>query len=294
MRAIGLFLFLAFSISWALAYGGYRAGGFEAMGQLPTLALMMGYMFGPSIAAIVTAMLFDRGRLAAALGFKGVRLGRIIAWVLVSWLIPLLLVLAAVAVSLWALHEPFADPVAVMAAQIEATGQAVPMSARDLLLLQRAVGLPVGLLFNTVYLLISEELGWRGWLQPRLAGLGFWPMCLVIGAIWGVWHAPLILMGYNYPGLGWTGVAAMTVFTILLTPYHALARERGGVIAAAAMHGSVNAVAGLSLLLMAAPVWPWNGLLGLGGFAVLAAGLGPIWAYRRWAIKRDANAAPAS
>ena len=282
MRAITLFLFLAFGISWALAYGGYRAGGFEAMGQIPTLVLMMGYMLGPSIAAIVTALLFDRDRLAAALGFKGFARGRIIGWVLASWLIPLVLVLGAIAASLWALHEPMADPVAAMAAQIESIGQTLPMPARDLLILQLAVGLPVGLLFNTVFLLLSEELGWRGWLQPRLAGMGFWPMCLAIGVIWGLWHAPLILMGYNYPGLGWTGVAAMTAFTVLLTPYHALARERGGVIAAAAMHGSVNAVAGLSVLLMAAPVWPWNGLLGLGGFAVLAAGLVPLWAFRRF------------
>jgi membrane protease YdiL (CAAX protease family) len=293
MRAISLFLLLAFGFSWALAYGGHRAGGFEALGQIPTLVLMSAYMFGPAIAAIVTAMVFDRGRLADALGFKGFRVGRVIVWVLVGWLVPLMLVAGAIAVSLWALHEPMADAASAMAVQFEATGQTLPMSAQDLLILQLAIGLPVGMLFNTGFLLISEELGWRGWLQPRLAGMGFWPMCLTIGVIWGLWHAPLVLMGFNYPGMGWAGVAAMTVFAVLLTPYHALARERGGVIAAAAMHGSVNAVAGLSVLFMAAPVWPWNGLLGLGGFAVLAAGLVPLWAFRSRALKRDAKAAQA-
>ncbi|WP_417493859.1 CPBP family intramembrane glutamic endopeptidase [Maricaulis sp.] len=282
MRAIGLFLFLAFGISWALAFGAHRAGGFEVMGAMPALALMSAYMVGPSIAALVTALVFDRGRLGEALGFRGFRPGRILVWILAGWLIPLLLVVVAIAVSLLALGEAPADPVAIATAQFEASGQTLPMPVRDLLLIQLAVGLPLAMVFNTVFLTLSEELGWRGWLQPRLAGLGFWPMCLLIGVIWGVWHAPLILMGHNYPGMGWSGVAAMTVFTILLTPYHALARERGGVIAAAAMHGSVNAFAGLSLMLMTAPVWPWNGILGLGGFAVLAAGLLPLWFFRRF------------
>jgi hypothetical protein len=98
-------------------------------------------------------------------------------------------------------------------------------------------------------------------------------MSLTIGLIWGVWHAPLVLMGHNYPGLGWTGVGLMTVWTILLTPYLALARERGGgVWSAGAFHGSLNAVAGIGLLFQTQTAWPWNGLLGLAGFGVLAAG----------------------
>ncbi len=49
-------------------------------------------------------------------------------------------------------------------------------------------------------LTIGEELGWRGYMQEaflRKFGLvwGF----IIAGAIWGYWHLPIILMGYNFP-----------------------------------------------------------------------------------------------
>jgi membrane protease YdiL (CAAX protease family) len=287
MRAITMFVALAFGISWAIAWGGYQAGGFAGLGQLGTLGLLVGFMAGPSIAALATALVFDRGRIAQALGFTGIGAGRVIVWVLLAWLIPLILIAASTVATLFILGQQPVDMVAFLTAQIEATGETLPMPIETLLMIQVFVGLPIALVLNTGILLITEELGWRGWLQTRLASLGFWPMCLIIGVLWGAWHAPLILMGHNYPGLGWTGVAAMIAFAVLLTPYHALARERGGVVAAAAMHGSVNAFAGLFILLIADSAWPWNGILGVGGFAVMAAGLLPLWVYRSRVMKAD-------
>lgn len=46
----------------------------------------------------------------------------------------------------------------------------------------------------------GEEFGWQGYLQQKLLrkfGLnrGF----ILLGIIWGYWHLPLILMGYNFP-----------------------------------------------------------------------------------------------
>ncbi len=49
-------------------------------------------------------------------------------------------------------------------------------------------------------LTLGEELGWRGYLQEKLLrkyGL-IWGF-VVLGAIWGYWHLPIILMGYNFP-----------------------------------------------------------------------------------------------
>ena len=43
---------------------------------------------------------------------------------------------------------------------------------------------------------LGEELGWRGFLVPELAGfLSFTSVGLISGLIWSVWHWPLILMG---------------------------------------------------------------------------------------------------
>ncbi|MFC9660044.1 CPBP family intramembrane glutamic endopeptidase [Nocardia sp. NPDC127606] len=51
-------------------------------------------------------------------------------------------------------------------------------------------------------LAFAEELGWRGYLQPRLAFLGQrWAM-LVVGVIWIGWHLPYILLTPYYHAEG--------------------------------------------------------------------------------------------
>jgi membrane protease YdiL (CAAX protease family) len=47
---------------------------------------------------------------------------------------------------------------------------------------------------------IGEELGWRGFLVPRLASLGRVRTGLAIGLLWAVWHYPLILISGAYHG----------------------------------------------------------------------------------------------
>ncbi|MDZ4165187.1 MAG: CPBP family intramembrane glutamic endopeptidase, partial [Smithellaceae bacterium] len=57
------------------------------------------------------------------------------------------------------------------------------------------------LLFNC-FAAFGEELGWRGFLVPELSrGMGFTGLALVSGAIWTVWHFPLIIFG-TYHGSG--------------------------------------------------------------------------------------------
>ena len=281
MRALAVYLAIAFGFSWAVAGWMHLEGGFEGTGSWATLYLAI-FMFGPAFAALTCAALFDRGNRLKALGFAPGRTFPVLVWSVWGWVLPVLLVALSSALILVLTRSAPADAAARLSETVlQATGEDLPMDANTLLILQLAIGVPIGILVNTAVLMISEELGWRGWLQPRLAGLGFWPAALVSGSIWGLWHAPVILMGYNYPGLGLGGVAAMTAFTILLTPYLALLRERGGgVYAAGAFHGSINAVAGVGLLYLPDPSFPWNGLLGLAGFAVLAAGWPIIALYR--------------
>ena len=57
-----------------------------------------------------------------------------------------------------------------------------------------------GATINAVFAL-GEEIGWRGFMQVELGRyLGTVLTPLVVGIVWGLWHAPLILLfGYNYP-----------------------------------------------------------------------------------------------
>jgi membrane protease YdiL (CAAX protease family) len=98
----------------------------------------------------------------------------------------------------------------------------------------------------------GEEIGWRGWLHRELAPLGFWRRSALIGAIWGLWHAPLILNGHNYPIHRVEGVLLFTAICVMLAPAHALLRDRAGTVwAAAVFHGTFNAAAGLPYLVSA-------------------------------------------
>lgn len=47
---------------------------------------------------------------------------------------------------------------------------------------------------------IGEELGWRGYLLPRVADLGRVRAGLVTGAVWVGWHVPLIYIAGAYHG----------------------------------------------------------------------------------------------
>jgi membrane protease YdiL (CAAX protease family) len=117
----------------------------------------------------------------------------------------------------------------------------------------------------------GEELGWRGLLQKTLAGMGFWRSSLVIGIIWGFWHAPLIYLGHNYPGYPVLGIFMMTAFTVLLAPIFSYVRLRArSVVAAAVIHGSLNATAGLSVIVVRGGDVLTIGVTGLAGLIVLA------------------------
>lgn len=62
---------------------------------------------------------------------------------------------------------------------------------------------------------LGEEIGWRGYLLPRLVGrTGFTVGCLISGCIWAVWHYPLLLFAdYNS---GTPKIYALTCFTIMV------------------------------------------------------------------------------
>ena len=107
---------------------------------------------------------------------------------------------------------------------------------------------------------LGEELGWRGWLLPKLMPLGTVPALLLSGIIWGLWHAPLVLLvllvllGYNYPGVpGWLGLLMMVGLGILMGAIFGWLRLRSASVRPAALaHGSFNAAAGFSIIFAAA------------------------------------------
>ena len=67
----------------------------------------------------------------------------------------------------------------------------------------------------------GEELGWRGYMMPKLEKLIGMPASIVVGGvIWGLWHAPLTCSGHNfgtdYKGFPFVGIGLMCVMCVLM------------------------------------------------------------------------------
>jgi len=90
---------------------------------------------------------------------------------------------------------------------------------------------------------LGEEYGWRGFLLPKLiAKYNLIIGLLLTGTIWGLWHAPVILMGYNYPHHpNLLGVTAFTVWCILAGFFLGWLRLKSeSVFPAALGHGAIH------------------------------------------------------
>lgn len=136
-----------------------------------------------------------------------------------------------------------------------------------LMLLQ---GFVAGCTLNALFA-FGEELGWRGYMVHHLAGRPMWLAALFIGLVWGVWHAPLILQGYNYPQHPAAGAGMMVAFCMLLSPMMVyITLKARSVVASAVFHGTINALAGFPLTYLAGGSDLSNGLMGYAGFAGIA------------------------
>lgn len=100
----------------------------------------------------------------------------------------------------------------------------------------------------------GEEVGWRGYLLPRLASaVGLGPASVVVGLIWAAWHLPLFFIA----GSGSDG-QSFPVYALWVVPWAvALAwlywRTGGSLLLAMLLHAAINNTSGV---VPAAPTIP--------------------------------------
>lgn len=273
IRKIILFLVLTFAVNYLMVFVYVQTGGkWEGW---PPMALAITYMFIPMIMAfIVQKVIYHQpARVPFGISFK------INRWFFVAWFLPPVLAFATMAVSLLL---PGVSYTPDMSGFISTFGKTLTPEQVEQMRQQMAalpvhpiwLGLLQGLIAGTTINAIAgfgEESGWRGLLQRELAPLGFWKSSLLIGAIWGIWHAPLILQGHNYPQHPQLGVLMMTAWCTLMGPVISYVRVKArSVIAAAIFHGTINATFGLSIMLISGGNDLTVGLTGLAGFIAFA------------------------
>lgn len=245
-KSLLCYLLIAFTIAWTLFLLPLLVGEpGSSLRQTVSLVCWSVAMWAPGLAAILTTLLVEKQPLAT-LNLR--RLGEKKAY-LWAWLLPLVLtLLAGLLTVLFGLGKLDLQFSAIRKAMEQAGSPGV--SPALVIGIQVLIALTLGPLFNTLFGL-GEELGWRGFLLPRLLPLGQFPAILISGAIWGIWHMPVILQGHNYPQHPVAGVFLMIGFCILFGAILSwLYLRTSSPWAPALGHGSLNAIAGLPLMFM--------------------------------------------
>jgi len=231
LRGLAVFLVVCFALTWGVELGIYLTGGLESS----SLWLLVLVMFLPGLSAVLAIKLVEKGGLRA----YGLQWGKAPFYVL-AWLYPFAFLSLGTLVFLLS-----GNPLDIT---LTGLGDGVLRQGMVLPIVLSLVLDPVLNFLPT----LGEEYGWRGFLQAKLLGrFGLlWGMALT-GAIWGVWHAPLILMGYNYPNhADALGVVMFIVWAVLVGFILSWLRLRSGSVFPAALgHGAINAYAGLGLYL---------------------------------------------
>lgn len=207
-------------------------------------------MFTPLLSSILTRFITKEGfqNMYLRPNFKG----HIRVYLLVFFGPTILLLLSGLVYFL-IFPGTFDPELTVLKTTITSSGRA-GISAFNMLILTLLTVIIIGPVVNIIPTL-GEELGWRGYLLPKLREFFSDRTALVItGVIWGVWHIPVIVMGHNYGtdymGYPWLGILAMIVFCVVLgviEGYVTIKLE--SCIPAAMIHSTLNAGAALPIYL---------------------------------------------
>ena len=283
IRRIVIFLGFTFGIAWIIGLIIYLTGGLTNGPQIApgvTLALVLmstAYMGAPALGNILTRLLTREGWKDMGLrpNFKkGWRF-----W-LVGWFLPVVMTLPGAALFFVLFPQYFDANLSTMQQLMAASPSSMSsLSPWTILIIQLVQGVLIAPLINSVFT-FGEEFGWRTYLLPKLMPLGGRKAMLLMGVIWGIWHWPVIFMGYeygsSYPGYPWVGPLLFIGVTFGLGVFLGwLTLRSKSVWPAVIGHAAINGVAGVAVFAIAGepnrllgplPV----GIIGSLGFALVA------------------------
>ena len=244
-----LFLVAAFALDWvSWIFVGAQSGWAidESNGVWgPLLAVSM---FGPLAAAIIVRV---TRKITVDAGWRP-RIKGGVRWYMLALAIPPALTLAGSAVYFLFFSGDF-DPEASRFSAAAIAQLGVGTDQVPAIFAIQVANAVIFAPFINMLLAIGEEAGWRGFLYPAMREqMPRRRAAILTGAAWGLWHAPLIAMGYNYGsdylGFPVSGIVAMTIFCMAFGTFLCFLRERSGSVWPCALaHGSLNAVAGLGM-----------------------------------------------
>jgi membrane protease YdiL (CAAX protease family) len=199
------YLFAAFLLSWAAWFGLYLLG-------IPDQVRGTVAMYGPALSCIVVRLLRHEGFADDGLHLAGKEKRKVWRWYLAAYLVPLAVLGIGLSASLVLGWQHWILPETARQLRLSSTVLTGIIATLPVLI--------VGLVMISTF---GEELGWRGYLLPRLLPLGETKAALSIGLIWGLWHIPTILLDDHGFGaaLPWLSipmwVVVITLYSVFLT-----------------------------------------------------------------------------
>ena len=244
-RTVRIYLCLTFGIAWTLWIVCIHGIGSPAAIQLASAAAM----WAPGISVLLTAGFTHTDLHVREMLKPDIRHhSRAYAF---AWFVPAALTLTGGCLYYLVFRNQFDSSLSYVTMTLAQYGAA--MNPAMYLLNQVIAMVTCGPLINSL-LAVGEELGWRGFLYPQLKhSCGTWKAHLLCGFIWGFWHTPLNMTGYNYgtayAGFPLAGILAMSVFCFsagVLSSY--LYEKTGTIWPSAVFHGAINACGAFPLL----------------------------------------------
>lgn len=251
MKKLSKYLLWAFGVAWVfqiIAGILYHKG--NSMGYSAVLAVSM---FAPLLAAVLS------GAEIRSIGWKPHIKGNL-RWILVAWFAPVALGAAGAALYFLLVPNALDTTFAYIRislgveslSQLESAGLSVQLYACI-----GAVSAMTYAPFVNMLFAVGEEAGWRGTMYPILKEhFGIVKGRLIGGAVWGVWHWPIMLLaGYEYGTTYWgapvTGLLLFCVITIAMGILFDFLYEKTNCIWVPALcHGAINAFAGVPTLFL--------------------------------------------
>ena len=256
LKRILIYLLITFSLTWAyclvVVYPVAKGESLSGVPSLITQLAVVVVMFFPSIGVFLT-------RLVTREGFQNSwlkpNLKKNIRYYLLAWFGPAVLTLAGMGIYFLLFPENLDLSFGYFASTLEAAGapmETLPIPIELLMLVQSVQAIFLAPLLNFITC-FGEEWGWRGYLVPKMKGLlPTVPMLLITGIIWGLWHAPLTIIGHNYglgyPGFPFTGIAMMCLFCVVVGIFLSyVTLKTNSCIPAILGHGAINGFAAIGI-----------------------------------------------
>jgi membrane protease YdiL (CAAX protease family) len=227
VRKITTFLFLTFAFSAVFYWLIISAGSLKANGN----PYVHGLMWCPGAAALLTQLIYQHN--ISGLGWRWGGMN----YMVLSYSIPLLYALTAYGI-VWTTGLGGFPNASFVERVVNRFGGTPASAVSAYVALSATLGVLGGCLSA-----LGEEIGWRGFLVPHLAMLMSFPkLALLSGAIWSVWHYPILVFGgYNAGSPIWYALPCFTVMVIGISVVFAWMRlKSGSVWTGMLLHASHN------------------------------------------------------